>query len=181
MPDLQLFHVLKYTITGNKYKFAQIVQETASIQNQYSGLQMVVVTMSTNSRLMRLTSELSPHFWQLVSRNMASSGVKVQRWVVSRMTITTTISKPLYQLSYAMLKMLATLHNLWNRDYQPLQRDMGLREGGVGEGEGNEEGKSKRWFLFTRTLIMQIHIHSIYTSTIDTTQQGLETPSIHVR
>ena len=33
--DLQLFHVLKYTITGNKYKFAQIVQETASIQNQF--------------------------------------------------------------------------------------------------------------------------------------------------
>ena len=55
-----------------------------------------------------------------------------------------------------------------------------MGEGG-GEWGGNKEGKSKRWFLFTRTLIMQIHIHSIYTSTIDTTQQGLETPSIHAR
>ena len=28
--DLQLFSVQKYAITGNKYKFAQIVQETAA-------------------------------------------------------------------------------------------------------------------------------------------------------
>ena len=28
--DLQLFRVLKYTITGNKYKFALIIQETAT-------------------------------------------------------------------------------------------------------------------------------------------------------
>ena len=51
---------------------------------------------------------------------------------------------------------------------------MGLRGGGGGEGERvgwergeesgvGEVGKSKRWFLVT--LIMQTHIHSIYTST----------------
>ena len=28
MADLQLFNVLKYTITGNKYKFAHILQAT---------------------------------------------------------------------------------------------------------------------------------------------------------
>ena len=36
--DLQLFHVLKYTITGNKYKFAQIVQETATNVHKFGQL-----------------------------------------------------------------------------------------------------------------------------------------------
>ena len=61
--DLQRFYVLKYTTTRNKYKFAQIVQETASIQNQLltstAVCKKVVMTMSIDSRLTRVTSLLA--------------------------------------------------------------------------------------------------------------------------
>ena len=42
--DLQLFHVLKYTITGNKYKFAQIVQETATNVHKFGQLLYKIIT-----------------------------------------------------------------------------------------------------------------------------------------
>ena len=48
---------------------------------------------------------------------------------------------------------------------------MGLREGGVGEGEGNKEGKSKRWFLVTfdfnhaNTHTLYLHFHHRYYTT----------------
>ena len=62
--DLQLFHVLKYTITGNKYKLHKSYKKQLAYETNTAVCKMVVVTMSTNSRLMRLTSELSPHFWR---------------------------------------------------------------------------------------------------------------------
>ena len=41
---LQLFLVQKYTVTGNKYKFAQIVQETAANGHKFGKLLYKILT-----------------------------------------------------------------------------------------------------------------------------------------
>ena len=60
-----------------------------------------------------------------------------------------------------------TSHGLTTSVTIYLQRDMGLREGG-GRGGGEESrkkrGRAKGGSLLLLTLIMQTHIHSIYTS-----------------
>ena len=52
--DLQLFHVLKYTITGNKYKFAQIVQETATNVHKFGQLLYKIITQYSRQCLMHI-------------------------------------------------------------------------------------------------------------------------------
>ena len=59
--DLQLFHVLKYTITGNKYRFAQIVQETATNVHKFGQLLYKIITQYSRQCFMVLICEISPH------------------------------------------------------------------------------------------------------------------------
>ena len=79
--DLQLFHVLKYTITGNKYKFAQIVQETATNVHKFGQLLYKITTQYSRqclgwfkwkccARLLPIKSSIPP----VSQRNEADSG-----------------------------------------------------------------------------------------------------------